>query len=101
MSTATSLNLKFVSGFRPANVQLIRDINERNKLVAYESEWQGKRKFDVRQIFTRDGGETWEPGKGLQVPIDEKQAFLAALARFALNNINDKAESDKIVGEAA
>lgn len=51
----------------------------RDPLVAYTGEYKGKQNFHIRTIYA-DANDEWCPGKGVSVPLEAKDAVIAALA---------------------
>jgi hypothetical protein len=75
--------LQFIPGFRPQNLKVLVERNGASKVVAYESNYMGKDLFSISTIFTRRATpDVWEPGKGLNVPLDQKSALLQALLQY-------------------
>lgn len=52
-----------------------------SKVVARITEWKGKQRLDIREMWRKDSDDEWKFGKGTFVPMEVAPAFVAALAK--------------------
>lgn len=74
--------LRFSPGFDVSpDYFVICDKNAGSKYIAYESDYKGKRYFQIKEVYNR--GDDWAPGKGgITISIDRKYDLLDGLLRL-------------------
>lgn len=80
-----SVNADFpvVTGFDVRNPVRIHAINKKSEIWAFESTAYGQTAFRISTVWKSDSTETqWKPGKGFQVPLEQKAALLDALKKL-------------------
>jgi hypothetical protein len=70
-------NIPFEPGFNPQGFRILCRKNERNVIIAFEGEWKGKKNFNIMTVWAN--GNSWAPGKGIQIPLEKKAELIAAL----------------------
>lgn len=76
----TDIPSNLASGFAPKNTTVVMVKDSRTQIWAYESEFKGRNRFHLREVYL-DIDENWAPGKGgISVPVEHAPKFCAALA---------------------
>jgi len=71
------------NGFAPKNVTVLTIKDSRTQIWSYESEYKGRTRFHIREVYL-DMDENWAPGKaGLSVPVDQAGKFCATIGAIA------------------
>lgn len=72
-------DLTFAKGFLPTNLTILAD-KGRTIIAAFDGEYNGRKIFNIRELFEQYGD--WTPGKGVSVPMERKEEFIKALSEF-------------------
>ena len=73
-------NIPFQQGFNPQGFRILCRKNDRNVIIAFDGEWKGRKNFNVMNIWQNEG--CWAPGKGIQIPIEQKAELIKALGQL-------------------
>lgn len=66
-----------MDGFDPQEMTVLFIKNETNEIWSYTAEFKGHTQFHIREVYFQN--DVWKPGKGISIPIECKDDFLAGL----------------------
>lgn len=76
--TAAKPAITLADGFDASDIRCLMVKDGTSQVWCYTNEYKGKSYFHIRQVYQTDDG-AWHPGKGVSMPDEKKDSFLANL----------------------